>query len=303
VNLLLEPWRDYPLDALWTVLTGFGVAAACGLLGVFVVLRRLALIGDALSHSVLPGLVLAFLIVGSRATGALFAGGLAAGLATVGLVEWLRHHGGVRSDAALGIVFSTLFALGVVLIQVFAGHVDLDADCVLHGEIAFVALAEPAVVFGRSLGPLPAVRLLAVLGVVGTLLALFYKELLLTTFDEALAASLGFRPGLVRWLLALLLAVVIVSSFEMVGAILVVAMIVFPGATALLLSQRMPGVLAWTLVLAAVYALAGYHLGVALDASIAGAMTTVALVLFLAVWLLGPHHGLLTRRRRLNAAG
>lgn len=303
MNLLIEPWREFPADAFWTVATGFGVAAACGLLGIFVVLRRLALIGDALSHSVLPGLVLAFLLVGSRSTGPLFVGGLAAGLATVGLVEWLRHRGGVRPDAALGIVFSGLFALGVVLVQVFAAHVDLDADCILHGEIAFVPLAEPMVLFGLELGPLPAVRMLLVLAAVAILVTVFYKELLLTSFDEALAASLGFHPGVFRWALSAVLAVVIVSSFEMVGAILVVAMIVFPGATALLLCQRMPGVIAWTIVLSAIYALGGYHLGMALDASIAGAMTTVALALFILVWLLGPTHGILIQanRRRLGA--
>lgn len=308
MNALLEPWRDYPLDAFWTVATGFGVAAACGLLGVFVVLRRLALIGDALSHSILPGLVIAFLLAGSRATGPMFVGGLVAGLATVGLVEWLRQRAGIRGDAAIGIVFSTLFAFGVVLVQVFADHVDLDADCILHGEIAFVPLAEPLVVLGTVLGPLPAVRLLIVLGVVVTLIVVFYKELLLTSFDDALAAALGLRPGLFRWGLSAILATVIVSSFEMVGAILVTAMIVFPGATALLLTPRLPRVLFGTVVLALLYALGGYHLGLWLNASIAGAMTTVALVIFLGVWLLGPAHGLVprwwrrTRRQRVGSA-
>ncbi len=293
--VFITPWTDYWESTLAIVAMGFFVTLGCGLAGMFVVLRRMSLVGDAISHSVLPGIVLAFLITGSRSTPAMFTGAVLAGALAVVLIEVVHRRSRVKPDAAIGIVFSTLFAAGVVMVSLFADKVDLDTDCLLYGEIAFTGLAEPVTVAGLPLGPLPVVRMGVVTGLVALGVVAFYKELLVTSFDSGLAGSLGLKPAVFHYGLALVLAVVIVSAFESVGAILVIAMLIFPGATALLLFERLPRALFFLLVPALVYPLGGLHLATWLNCSIAGAMTVVAGLAFLAAWVLGPRRGLLSR--------
>ena len=270
-RVFVEPWTQPGGGFIWIALMGFFVTAACGLVGNYLILRRMALVGDAISHSVLPGIVIAFLLAKSRNSMAMFVGALAAGgLTTV-----------------IGIAFTSLFALGVILISLFASKVDLDQECVLYGEIAFVPLEEIVRIGGLGLGPLPVVRMAAVTLVVALLVILFYKELLVSSFDPALAVSLGINSSLVHYGLMAMLSVVVVSAFEAVGAILVVAMLILPGATASLLSQRLPLMLGLTVLHAALSAVLGLHLGVWLNCSIAGAMVVAGTGLFCLVWVAG----------------
>ncbi len=326
-RVVIEPWTIDRQHFLWVALMGFFVAAACGLTGVYLILRRMALVGDAISHSVLPGLAIAFLVggltfkpetpgpgagfvTGLGVTGGhealnptlMFIGALLAGIVTTLLIEVIHKKTRVKQDAAIGITFSSLFAFGVILISVFADKIDLDADCVLYGEIGFVTLHPYAQWGGTELAPWPVVRMGVVLLLTGGLMLLFYKELLVSSFDSGLATSLGIKPGLVHYALMCWLSVVVVSAFEAVGAILVIAMLILPGATASLLTQRLPVIFLGTLIHSALSALAGLHLAIWLDCPAAGAMVVAGAILFCAAWVLSPSQGLIATglRRRLT---
>jgi len=283
-HVLVDPWTvGLPVFG-WIALMGFLVTALCGLVGNYLILRRMALMGDAVSHSVLPGLAVAFLIFGTRGTGPMLAGALLAAVATTALIELLHRPTRLKPDAATGIVFTCLFAFGVVLISLFADRVDLDQDCVLHGEIALVPFESMARLGGLLLGP-PSIVRLAVAGlVVIALIIAFYKELLVSSFDPALARCIGIRPGIVHHALMAAVSVLVVFAFQSVGAILVIAMLILPGATASFLSNRLPHRMLLGVVHAALSSVLGLHLALWLDCSIAGAMVVAGCGLFLLAW-------------------
>ena len=281
---------------------GFLVAGTCGLVGCFVILRRMALVGDAISHSILPGITLAFLLTNSRDILPMMLGAVAAGVVTVALIEAIRYTSRIKPDAAIGIVFSSLFAVGVILISVFADEVDLDAECVLYGELGFIPLQDIAYFGEIVIGPEPVVRMAIIALIAIVLLFAFFKEMMVTSFDSGLAASLGINPTRYQYGLTLFLSIVIVSSFESVGVVLVIAMIIFPGATALMLTDRLPIALALSTVISGAYSLLGFHLATWLNASIAGGMTVIAGIVFGIVWAFAPQRGLiatLVRNRQI----
>ena len=297
-TVFVQPWSEYASNSLWIVLMGFLVSGTCGLVGCFVVLRRMALVGDAISHSLLPGITLAFLLTHSRDTLPMMIGAIAAGVLTVALIEAIRYTSRIKTDAAIGIVFSSLFAVGVIMISVFADKVDLDAECVLYGELGFIPLQEVAYFGDLAIGPEPVVRMAVIAVIAIILLIAFYKEMLVTSFDAGLAASLGISPARYQYGLTLFLSIVIVSSFESVGVVLVIAMIIFPGATALLLTDRLSNDRWISTAFTALYAVFGFHLATWLNASIAGGMTVIAGVLFGIVWMASPNQGLIVQYRR-----
>ena len=285
-RVIVQPWvNDFPIT-FWIVWMGFLVTAACGLVGNFLLLRRMALVGDAISHSILPGLVVSFMVFRTTTTWVAFSGALAAGILTVLIIEFVHRQSRVKPDAAICIAFTTLFALGVVLMSMLesTGSFHIDAECVLYGEIAFVPLEPPVVWNGRELGPPSVLRMALVLLSVALAIAVFYKELLVTSFDPGLAKSLGMRTGIWHYGLMGALALVIVSAFESVGAILAVAMLIVPPMFAAQLSERLPSRLGLTVLHAALSAAMGLHLSVWLNCSAAGAMVVAAALLFVAVW-------------------
>ena len=284
------------------LLVGSCVAASCALIGSFLVLRKMALLGDAISHAVLPGIVLAFLLTGERSALPMVIGAGAFGVLTVMLVELFNRSRRLREDASIGVVFPALFSLGVILISRYAAQVDLDLDCVLYGEIAY-APWDILIVGGADLGPKAlwvngAVLLFDLLFVL-----VFFKELKLSTFDAGLAASLGFSPVLLHYLLMSAVSVTVVGAFESVGAILVVAMLVVPPATAYLLTDRLGVMLGLAVAIGIASAVLGYGAARVLDVSIAGAMASVAGLIFVAALLLSPGHGLLARMLQLRKMG
>jgi manganese/zinc/iron transport system permease protein len=285
-RMVVQPWTEDFFVSFWIVAMGFFVTAACGVVGTYLLLRRMTLIGDAISHSILFGLVVAFLVVRSGGTAVMFCAALATGLLTVGIVEFIHRQSRIKPDAALCITFTTLFAAGVALLSLAerVGAVHLDAECVLYGEIAFVPLDPPVEIAGLSLGPAPLVRIAAVLLGLLVLAAAFYKELLVTSFDPALARSLGMRSGVWHYGLMAVLSIVIVSVFEAVGAILTVAMLVVPPMFAAQLSDRLPVRFALVFLHAALSSLLGYQMSVWLNCSPAGAMVVAGALLFLASW-------------------
>lgn len=301
-NVVLAPWQggfstEQPASpmAFWQALMGFFVAGACGLIGNYLMLRRMALVGDAISHSVLPGIVIAFLVSGTRGSGAMFVGALLAGILTTVMIETIHRNSRIKQDAAIGIAFTTLFAIGVILISLFAGQVDLDQECVLYGEIGSVPLEESATLSGQVLGPASLVRMGLVLMATILLIVVFYKELLVSSFDPALASSLGINATVMHYGLMCWLSVVVVSAFESVGAILVIAMLILPGATATLLSHRLPVMLGLTLAHCAISSILGVHLAYWLNCSMAAAMVVAGAALFVLAWVFSPREGLLRR--------
>ena len=267
------------------ILTASLFSIACGLLGSFLVLRKMAMIGDAISHAVLPGIVIGYLVSGSRDSIGILIGAGLLGLLSTYLIEGLHRKMRLQTDAAIGLVFTGLFALGIILISLFAGQVDLDQECVLYGEIAYVPLDLWVLPSGTVLGPRPLFIALVITILVILFLWLGYKHLQITSFDPAYAASIGISLALWNYLLMGAVSVTTVAAFESVGAILVVALFVVPPATAYLLTNRLSVMLVLTCVIAVVASLFGYFLASWTNGSIAGAMVVVSGILFTAALL------------------
>lgn len=275
------------------------VAAACALSGVFLVLRRMAMMSDAISHSILLGIVLAFFIAKDLTSPFLIVAAALTGLLTVWAVELVNRTGLVKEDASIGLIFPVFFSVGVILISKFAGNVHLDVDAVLLGELAFAPFNR-LIVAGYDIGP----RALYVMGVIFVLnvlfIRIFYKELKLATFDAGLATALGFSPVLLHYALMALVSITVVGAFDAVGSILVVALMIAPAATAYLLTERLSHMLVTSVVLAVLSAIAGYWLAFLLDVSIAGAMATMCGFIFVLTFLLSPQRGMLVLILRRN---
>ncbi|WP_019635888.1 metal ABC transporter permease [Paenibacillus fonticola] len=286
----------------WIILTGTLVAATSGILGCFLVLRKMSLVGDAISHSVLPGIAIAFMISGSRDSLLMMFGAAVLGLITVFLIQLLQQ-GGLQSDASIGIVFTALFAIGVIMISRNASNIDLDLDCVLFGEIAYVQW-DTLIIGGYDMGPAAIWFLGITLFIVLFVIGLFYKQFKICAFDPALAAAVGIPVALFHYLLMGLVSLSTVASFESVGAILVVGMLIVPASTAYLLTDRLSMMLLYSVLIGALSSAGGYYFAKWLDASIAGSMISAAGLLFLLAFLFSPHHGLvarLSKRRRMKS--
>ena len=274
-------------------------AAGCAVLGSFLMLRRLAMLADAISHAILPGIVVAFFLTESVSSPWLVFAAALTGVLTVALVELLTATRRLREDAAMGLVFPALFSLGIVLITRYAGNVHLDVDAVLLGELAFAPF-DRFELAGRDLGP----RHLWLMGGITlvnlAVVVLFFKELKLATFDAGLAASLGLAPALVHYGLMTLVSVTAVGAFDAVGLVLVVSLMVGPPAAAYLLTDRLDRLIGLAILLGAAAAAAGFGLATWLDASIAGCMAVGVGLVFLVVFLAAPSRGLVAvvRRRR-----
>lgn len=303
---LLSSWV-WELDG-WIVLSGSLCAVAAALLGNFLILRRLSMLGDAITHAILPGLAVAFFISESRSSLPMFLGAVIVGILTALFTEWIRKVGKVDEGASMGVVFTSLFALGLVMIVQAADHVDLDASCVLYGAIELTPLDTVEV------GTLEIPRAVVVLGAVTVLnllfVVLFFKELKITSFDPSLATSSGINSSLMHYLLMTLVAITAVASFESVGNILVVAMFVVPPAAAYMLTDRLALMILLSVVLAIVSAVTGHIAALEVptwfgfrSTTTAGMMAVCAgIILFLAATF-SPRHGILIKfvRRRVLA--
>ena len=272
-------------------------AVACALPGVFLVLRRMTLMSDAISHAILPGIVIAFFLTESLSSPLLILAAAGTGVLTVVLVELLQRTKLVKEDAAIGLTFPALFSIGVILISRFAGNVHLDTDAVLLGELAYAPLNRLKA-FGYDLGPVS-------LYVMGTILVLnlvfilvFYKELKLVTFDASLATALGFAATLIHYGLMTLVSVTIVGAFDAVGSILVVALIAGPPATAYLMTDKLSHMLILSAIIGSVNAVSGYWVASLFDVSIAGTIATMTFLIFGLVFLVIPKRGLIAIARR-----
>lgn len=282
----------------WIVVVGALCAVACALPGCFLVLRKMSMMGDAISHAVLPGLAIAFLITGSRASIPMFLGAAIAGVLTALFTQWIARLGNVDRGAAMGIVFTTLFAIGLILIRQAADHVDLDPGCVLYGAIELTPLDTVA----QTGIPRAALVNGGVLVANLLIILLLFKELRMGAFDPALADTLGFSSQLLHYLLMTMVAITTVAAFESVGSIIVIAMLIVPPATALLLTRK----LSWMLIIASVTAILSAVLGHVAALTVptwfgfestttSGMIAFAAGVLFTLAWLFSPTEGLVVQ--------
>jgi manganese/zinc/iron transport system permease protein len=288
-------WR-WQVDG-WIVAAGLLCALSCALLGNFLVLRRMSMMGDAISHAVLPGLAIAFLATGSRDSLPMFVGAAVVGILTALFTQWVYRFGKVEESASMGVVFTSLFAIGLILIVRAADHVDLDPGCVLHGAMETIP--------GEALGggiPGSIVRLGIVLVLNAIFILVFYKELKISSFDPELATTLGINATLMHYLLMTMVALTTVAAFEAVGSVLVVAMLIVPAATAHLLTDRLGTMILVSLVIAAVSAVGGHLLATTVpnllgypDTVTSGMMAVVAGVLFTIAMLASPRHGVISK--------
>lgn len=285
----------------WIVVTAALTGAACALLGNFLVLRRMSMMGDAISHAVLPGLAVAFLVTGSRGSIAMLAGAAIVGVLTALFTQWISHFGKVEESASMGVVFTGLFAAGLILIVRAADAVDLDPGCVLYGAIELTPL--DTVRFLGAEIPRAALTNGAILLLDALAVVLLYKEFKIASFDPALATAQGINARVLHYVLMILVAITTVAAFESVGSILVIAMLIVPAAAAHLLTDRLGPMILVSIVIAIICAVAGHIAALTVpgwwgytDTSTSGSIAVVLGLVFLVTLAFAPHHGIVSRR-------
>ena len=273
------------------------VSVACALPGVFLVIRGMAMMTDAITHTILLGIVLAFFVTQDLNSPLLILGAALVGILTVWLTELVHQTKLLDKDASIGIIFPLLFSIAIILITRYAGDVHLDTDSVLLGELAFAPF-DRVILFGHDIGTQAMYSMSIILVVLLLFIGLFYKELKFTSFDAMLAASLGFSPVLLHYALMSLVSVTAVGAFEAVGSILVVAFMVGPPVSAYLLTNRLSYMLGISAGLGALNSIIGFQLSMYFDASIAGMIAVVTGLTFLVVFVFSPKKGLIHMLQR-----
>jgi manganese/iron transport system permease protein len=273
---MLEPFAySYMTNAMWVSALVGGV---CGFLSAYLMLKGWSLIGDALSHSVVPGVAGAYILGLPFALGAFLSGGLAAAA-----MLFLTNRTGLKTDTVIGLIFTSFFGLGLFLISIYPTSVSIQT--ITMGNIL-------------AISPGDTLQLLIIGGVSAAVLLVLWKDLMVTFFDEAHARTIGLRPDLLKVIFFTLLSASTVAAMQTVGAFLVVAMVVTPGATAYLLSDRFPRLLALAASIGALTAFTGAYLSYFLDGATGGVIVLLQTALFAAAFLFAPKHGLLAARRR-----
>lgn len=289
----------------WIVVVGIVTAIACAVPGCFLVLRKMSMMGDAISHAVLPGIAVGFLLTGSRSSLPMFLAAALTGVLTAVFTQWVSKFGRVDRGAAMGIVFTTLFAIGLILIVRAADNVDLDPGCVLYGAmelapldtVSFLSFQIPRAVL--SIGSIMLINIV--------IIAALFKEFRISSFDPSLADTLGFSSNKLHYLLMTMVAVTTVAAFEAVGSIIVIAMLIVPPATALLLTRRLVPMILISCGVGTIAAALGHYGAITIpgwfgfdSTSTSGMMATATGLLFVLAWFFGPTDGLLSQllRRR-----
>jgi manganese/zinc/iron transport system permease protein len=266
-------------NSLWIILASFLVAANAGLLGSFLILRKQAMIGDAISHAVLPGIAISFMLTNTTHPLVLFLGAAVASMGATFLIGFLERKIGIAADVAIGITVTTFFALGIVLVSLYTQKADLDQQCVLYGHPILIPF--DVWIYGEQVMGPQALYLLGGLFLSNILfIGLCYRALLLTSFDPHFAQVIGINTTYWHYLLMFFTALTTVSAFKIVGSVLVISFLVVPTATAYLLADGLKTMIVYTLVIDAWIACLGYYLAIWMNGSIAGAMVTVAGIFF-----------------------
>lgn len=259
------------------------ISASCSLLGTFLVLKSMSMISDAISHTILLGIVLAFFIYHDLNSPFLLIGAGLVGIITVYLIELLHSTRLMKEDSAIGVVFPLLFSIAVILITKYAGNTHLDADAVLLGEISFAPFNR-VMILNTSI-PKSIITGLCVFGINLFLVVVFFKEIKLSIFDKALAATIGFYPVIIHYGIMMLVSVTAVASFDAVGSILVVALMIGPPVTAFLITKSLTTMLMCSVFVGSLASVIGYQVAKMLDVSVAGMITVVIGIIFMIVFL------------------
>ena len=273
------------------LLTAVVVSSACALLGVFLVLKSMAMISDAITHTILLGIVIAFFIVHDLNSPFLIIGASITGVITVYLIDTLNSTKLVKEDSAIGIIFPFLFSIAVILISRFAGNIHLDIDSVLLGELAFVPFNRIDVL-GYSI-PKGLLSTSVILIINLCFITIFFKELKLVTFDKILAAGLGFYPVALNYIFITLVSVTVVGSFETAGSVLIIAFMIGPAVTAYLLCDRLHTMILISIFTGILSSFLGFYISMYFDVSIAGTIAAVIGIIFLLVLSFSPKKGII----------
>jgi len=282
---LLEPVQyEFIQRALIASIT---IGISCGLIGTYIMLRRMSLIGDALAHAVLPGVVVSFMVAGKSEI-ALFIGAVVSGILTVLLIGFVNRNSKIKEDTSIGIIFTGAFALGILLVsQLKQVHIDLSSY--LFGDV-----------LGVSTGDITLSLIIMV--VIILCILLFYKQLLLTSFDPTMALTIGISTTLVHYMLMTLLSMSIVAGLQSVGVILIIAMLITPPATAYLLSNNLKKILLLSAMFGTISAITGLYLSYHFNFASGASIVLVAVALFLLAFLFSPKEGVVTKLFRRRSA-
>ena len=276
IDLLLEPFSyDYMFNAMWVSAM---VGAVCAFISCYLMLKGWSLIGDALSHSVVPGVAGAYMLGLPFALGAFLAGGLAAGA-----MLFLSGRSGLKIDVIIGIIFTSFFGLGLFMVSLSPMSVSIQT--IIMGNILAIT-------------PQDIVQLTIIGAICLTVLLLKWKDLMVTFFDENHARSIGLKPDLLKAVFFMLLSAAVVAAMMTVGAFLVIAMVVTPGATAYLLCDRFPRLIVVSVAIGTLTGFLGAYASYFLDGATGGVIVTMQMVLFLLAFVLAPKHGVLAARRK-----
>lgn len=277
-NIFIEPLQYEFMQR--AIIESVLIGITCGLVGAFIMLRRMSLIGDALAHAVLPGVIIGFMIAG-KGQAAMFIGAVSAGIITSLMIGFVNRNSRIKEDTSIGVMFTGAFAVGILLVSQLK-NVHIDLTSYLFGDILGVSYDDLILS-----GIITFVVMLSII--------LFYKQLLVTSFDPTMAAVMGISTALIHYFLMSLLSMTIVASLQSVGLILVVAMLITPAATAYLLTDRLPKMLMLSVFFAVFTALVGllgsYHFNFASGAS----MVVFATLVFLITLVISPSHGVLIK--------
>ncbi|NMG40462.1 iron chelate uptake ABC transporter family permease subunit [Chelativorans sp. ZYF759] len=280
MSLLAEPFAySYMVNAMWVSAL---VGALCAFLSAYLMLKGWSLIGDALSHSIVPGVAGAYMLGLPFAVGAFFSGGLAAAA-----MLFLSQATRLREDAVIGLIFTSFFGLGLFMISI--SPVSVSVQTIVLGNILAIT-------------PEDTLQLVIIAGVSLAILLVKWKDLMVTFFDENHARSIGLNPGFLRVLFFTLLSASTVAALQTVGAFLVIAMVVTPGATAYLLTDRFPRLIVISVAIGATTSFTGAYLSYFIDGATGGVIVVLQTLVFLAAFFLAPRHGYLAARRQARAA-
>ena len=280
METLLEPFTyGYMINAIWVSALVGGV---CAFLSAYLMLKGWSLIGDALSHSIVPGVAGAYMLGLPFSLGAFISGGLAAGA-----MLFLNQRTKLREDAVIGLIFTSFFGLGLFMISLSPTSVNIQT--IILGNILAVT-------------PEDTLQLVIIAAVSLTILGVKWKDLMVVFFDENHARSIGINPGLLKGIFFTLLSACTVAALQTVGAFLVIAMVVTPGATAYLLTDRFPRLIVVSVAIGSMTSLSGAYLSYFLDGATGGIIVVLQTLVFLTVFVFAPKHGMLAARRRARAA-
>ena len=268
-------------------------AVSCALLGVFLVLKNMAMVADALSHTVLLGIVLGYFIAGDLDSPILFVGAALFGVMTVYAIEYVVDKFAIQSDAATGLIFTLLFAIAIILISKYARNVHLDVDVVLNGKVVFATL-NTMEIFGIQV-PISFARMFVMLVINLAFVAVTYQQLKVSIFDAIYAKSIGVAVGLLNLVLMTLVSITTIVAFDTVGAILVISLMVAPPLSAHLLSKRLTIMLLVALLYGVINSVLGYYVAIYFNVSISGTIAFAGFMTFLLTLLFVPN-GLIGRR-------